>query len=156
MSHCQGAQLTVVGALGKGTAGTCSLTGVSVAILGSTAAGEPDRSKVVYNQVINLPGVGDSGTPVSTMTWTSNLTAVVAFDLVDLVSSPVVGPSNVELDFASSYWIRIKLVVPHVGTDTARWVVQSVLATPKYVAQKEIPFMLLYMNWHATEATLVL
>lgn len=70
--------------------------------------------------MVDLPGVGDAGTPTSTLTWTSNQTSVVTFDLVDLVNDPAVGPTSVYLDFGAAYWIRVKLYVPYVGTGTAR------------------------------------
>lgn len=205
----QGLQLQVVGALGRNTNGSCTLTGVSVAIMeASTTTGEPNTSKMVsmqvisgggqihfaclpsilmvtqlrtysvigsttqpgstamdppspfpacttclviwciyaalprlasyaegkpfavrfssalmqvYNQVISLPGSGDAGTPTSTWTWSSNATAVMAFDLVDLVNAQY--PTNIELNFGAAYWLRVKLIAPYVGTNTARWAV---------------------------------
>lgn len=122
----QGLQLHVVGNLGRGTAGNCTLNGVSVTILGTTAAGEPDQADQIYRQTILLPGVGDANTRPATWSWNANASAIVTFDLVDLVPGldgsnvAQVGPTNVELDFSKGYWLRVKMIVPYVGTNTAR------------------------------------
>lgn len=119
----QGIQLQVVGALGRGTSGTCTLTGASISIFGTTAAGEPNIGDMVYSNLMNLPGTGDGGgTPAITWSWNTNQTAVVSFDLVDLQQDGPVGPSRIDLQFQTTYWLRAQLVAPYVGSNTARWV----------------------------------
>jgi hypothetical protein len=115
----QGLQLQVVGALGRGTSGTCTLTGASITIFNTTAAGEPNRADMVYSNLVDLPGTGDGeSAPATTWSWNANASAVVSFDLVDLLQD--VGPSSINLQFQRSYWLRVKLLAPFVGTDTAR------------------------------------
>lgn len=102
--------LQVVGNLGTGTTGTCTLEALSVAIFEAGADPTYTPGTMKYQRKILMTGAGvRSG---GTFSWTSNSTAYVYTDIVD-IDTP---DDAIELVPGAYYWLRVKMFVPYLPT----------------------------------------
>jgi hypothetical protein len=119
----QGLTLHVLGSVGLGSSGSCTVQAVDIAIFGD-ASGAPDTTDL-YNAKLLLPG-DNSGS--KTFTWSSNTSTGLSFDIVNRHGvSSTANPPAVQLDFSTKYWLRVKMEVPFGGdTGTAKYVTVAV------------------------------
>lgn len=110
----QGINLHVIGNIGLGSAvGTnCSLEFLSFGIYNAGPANAYDVGSLIYQAKINLRQAATS----PTWSWSSNQTAYIYTDIVDITTTP----QGIELIPERNYWIRVKLFSEY--TTTKRYV----------------------------------
>lgn len=107
-TRAQGLNLHVIGNIGSGASGNCSVDAVDIAIY-SDSSGAPDTEQ--YTAKLVLPGTASGST---TLTWSTNTSAVLSLDIIAQTGTEV--PAAVELPFEQTYWLRVKLLVPWGGS----------------------------------------
>jgi hypothetical protein len=106
----QGLNLHILGSVGLGSSGSCSVQAVDIAIF-SDASGAPSTD--LYNAKLLLPG---NNTGSETFGWSSNTSAALSFDILDRHGvDGTADPPAVLLDFSAKYWLRVKMEVPFGG-----------------------------------------
>lgn len=108
-ARVEGLNLHVIGHVGPGSVGNCSVEAVDMAIY-TDSNGAP--GSLQYDAVLRLPGRAPGA---GTFVWSSSSSAVLSFDIVNLNPDNTANPTSVHLPFDATYWLRVKMLAPYTG-----------------------------------------